>query len=81
MQVSTSRPPAGDRLLRAGAIVTVIGIIATMVAMLPLVIPNLTLPPAMWFASMIIGIGLAMVIAGFAVSARARGRSSRPSDS
>lgn len=73
--MSTSRPPAGDRLLRAGAIVTVIGLIATMVAMLPLIIPGLTLPPAMWFASMIIGIGLAMVIAGFAVSARARGRS------
>jgi hypothetical protein len=81
VRVSTSRPPAGDRLLRAGAIVTVIGILATMVAMLPLVIPSLTLPPAMWFASMIIGIGLAMVIAGFAVSARARGRSARRRDS
>jgi len=79
--VSTSRPPAGDRLLRAGAVVTVIGLIATMIAMLPLIIPSLTLPPAMWFASMVIGIGLAMVIAGFAVSARARGRSARPRDS
>ena len=53
---------------------TVIGLIATMIAMLPLVIPSLTLPPAMWFASMIIGIGLAMVIAGFAVNARGRSR-------
>ena len=79
--MSTSRPPAGDRLLRAGAVVTVIGLIATMIAMLPLIIPSLTLPPAMWFASMVIGIGLAMVIAGFAVSARARGRSARPRDS
>ena len=72
--MSTSRPPAGDRLLRAGAIVTVIGIIATTIALLPLIIPDLTLPPAMWFSAMIIGIGLAMVIAGFAVSARSRGR-------
>lgn len=79
--MSTSRPPAGDRLLRAGAIVTVIGLVTTMVAMLPLIIPDLTLPPAMWFASMIIGIGLAMVIAGFAVSARARGRSASQPES
>ena len=72
--MSTSRPPAGDRLLRAGAIVTVIGLAFTLVAMLPLLIPSMTLPAAMWFLSMITGIGLAMVIAGFAVSARSRRR-------
>ena len=72
--MSTSRPPAGDRLLRAGAIVTIIGLICTVIAMLPLIIPGLSLPPAMWFLSMIVGIGLAMVIAGFAVSARSRRR-------
>jgi hypothetical protein len=72
--VSTSPSPAGDRLLRAGAIVTVIGLICTLVAMLPLLIPSLELPSAMWFLAMITGIGLAMVIAGFAVSARSRRR-------
>jgi hypothetical protein len=76
--VSTSRPPAGDRLLRAGAVVTLIGIVATIIAMLPLVIPNLSMPPVMWFSAMVIGIGLALVIAGFAVSARARRRSTQP---
>lgn len=72
--MSTSPSPAGDRLLRAGAIVTVIGLVCTLVAMLPLLIPSLELPSAMWFLAMITGIGLAMVIAGFAVSARSRRR-------
>ena len=72
--MSTSRPPAGDRLLRAGAVVTIIGLACTLVAMLPLLIPSLSLPSAMWVLAMITGIGLAMVIAGFAVSARSRRR-------
>ena len=73
--MSTSpRPPAGDRLLRAGAIVTAVGIALTLVAMLPLVVPGLTLPSAWWFLSMTTGIGLALVITGFAVSARSRRR-------
>lgn len=72
--MSTSPSPAGDRLLRAGAIVTVIGLICTLIAMLPLFIPSLELPSAMWFLAMITGIGLAMVIIGFAVNARSRRR-------
>lgn len=70
----TSRRPPGDRLLRAGAVVTVIGIICTLIAMLPLIIPGLTLPSAWWFLSMITGVGLAMVILGLAVAARSRRR-------
>jgi len=64
----------GDRLLRIGAVVTVIGLVCTAIAMLPLVIPSLELPSAWWFLSMITGIGLALVIAGLAVSARSRRR-------
>jgi hypothetical protein len=64
----------GDRLLRAGAIVTVIGLLCTLIAMLPLVVPGMTLPSAWWFLSMITGVGLAMVITGLAVAARARRR-------
>jgi hypothetical protein len=64
----------GDRLLRFGAVVTVIGLVCTVIAMLPLVVPSLELPSAWWFLSMITGVGLALVIAGLAVSARARGR-------
>lgn len=64
----------GDRLLRVGAVVTVIGLVCTVIAMLPLVVPSLELPSAWWFLSMITGVGLALVIAGLAVSARARRR-------
>ncbi len=53
---------------------TVIGLVCTVIAMLPLVIPSLELPSAWWFLSMITGIGLALVIAGLAVSARSRRR-------
>jgi hypothetical protein len=71
--VSEGRAP-GDRLLRIGAVVTVIGLACTLVAMLPLVVPGLSLPSAWWFLSMITGVGLALVIAGLAVSARSRRR-------
>ncbi len=64
----------GDRLLRIGAVVTVIGLVCTVIAMLPLVVPGLELPSAWWFLSMITGVGLALVIAGLAVSARSRHR-------
>lgn len=64
----------GDRLLRIGAAVTVIGLICTVIAMLPLVVTGLELPSAWWFLSMITGVGLALVIAGLAVSARSRRR-------
>jgi len=65
---------AGDRLLRIGAVVTVIGLVCTVIAMLPLVVPGLDLPSLWWFLSMITGVGLALVIAGLAVSARSRRR-------
>jgi hypothetical protein len=64
----------GDTLLRIGAIVTVVGLVCTLIAMLPLVLPGLELPSAWWFLSMITGIGLALVILGLAVSARSRRR-------
>lgn len=64
----------GDRLLRIGALVTVIGLVCTVIAMLPLVVPGLELPSVWWFLSMITGVGLALVIVGLAVSARSRRR-------
>lgn len=69
-----SEGSTGDRLLRIGAVVTVIGLLCTVIAMLPLVVPGLELPSAWWFLSMITGVGLALVILGLAVSARSRRR-------
>ena len=60
--------------MRIGAVVTVVGLVCTIIAMLPLVVPGLELPSAWWFLSMITGVGLALVIAGLAVSARSRRR-------
>lgn len=62
----------GDRLMRIGVVVTTLGLIATLVAILPLVIPDLSLPGIWWFLAMITGVGLALVIAGLAQSARER---------
>jgi hypothetical protein len=71
--MASTRAP-GDRILRIGAVVTVIGLVCTLIALLPLVVPGLELPSAWWFLSMITGIGLALVILGLAVSARSRRR-------
>lgn len=64
----------GDRLMRAGVVVTVVGLVFTAVAMVPLVVPSVQLPPAMWFLAMLTGVGLLMVLGGLLWSARARGR-------
>ncbi len=62
----------GDRLMRIGVGVTALGLVATLIAMLPLVFPDLALPGVWWFLAMITGVGLALVIAGLARSARER---------
>ena len=71
--MTSHRPPA-DRVLRIGAAITVVGLAFTVIAMLPLVFPSLDLPPAMWFLAMLTGVGLAVVIVGLALGARARRR-------
>ena len=62
----------GDRLLRLGIVVTVIGLALTLVALLPLIVPSVNLPGAWWFLSMLTGVGLALVIVGLIRAARAR---------
>ena len=70
MAKATSAP--GDRVLRIGMIVTVIGLLLSSVALLPLIFPSLELPGAWWFLSMITGVGLALVILGLIRASRAR---------
>ena len=62
----------GDRLLRVGLIVTIVGLLLSSVALLPLLFPSLELPGAWWFLSMTIGVGLSLVIAGLIRASRAR---------
>ena len=63
---------SADRVLRIGGAVTVLGLICTVIAMLPLLIPSLTLPSAMWFLAMLTGVGLIIVFIGLAMQARQR---------
>lgn len=63
--------------MRIGVGVTVAGLLATVIAIAPLVFPNIALPGVWWFLSMITGVGLALVIAGLVIAARER-RSPRP---
>jgi len=53
-------------------VVTVIGLALSTVALLPLIFPDLALPGAWWFLSMITGVGLALVIFGLIRASRAR---------
>jgi hypothetical protein len=62
----------GDRLLRVGLIVTVLGLLLSSVALLPLLFPSVELPGTWWFLSMTTGVGLALVIAGLIRASRAR---------
>ena len=64
----------GDRLIRAGLVVTVIGMLMTLVAMIPLV-TDIELPSALWWLSMLVGVGMAMVLIGLARNGRRRSRS------
>lgn len=62
----------GDRLMRIGMWVTVIGMIFTLIAILPLFIDGLTLPSFMWFLAMLTGVGMAMILLGLRRSSKVR---------
>ncbi len=60
-----------DRVIRVGAVLTVLGIIFSLIAILPLV-TDLELPSIWWFLSMLTGVGLAVILLGLIISARSR---------
>jgi hypothetical protein len=60
-----------DRVIRAGVVITVLGIIFSLIALLPLV-SEVELPSMWWFLSMVTGIGLATILAGLTMSAKSR---------
>ncbi len=63
-------------MLRTGVVVTAIGLVFSLLALLPLVIPDWNPPGWLWFASMIVGVGLFIVIVGLVLASR--GRRARP---
>ncbi|HSO05247.1 MAG TPA: hypothetical protein VLQ92_12245 [Candidatus Limnocylindrales bacterium] len=66
----------GDRLIRAGSVVTAVGMLVTLVAMLPLV-TDLELPSAFWWLSMLVGVGMIMILVGLARNGRRRSRAQK----
>ena len=73
-ETSSPARSRADTVLRIGAWVTAAGLAFTLVAMLPLVFPSVALPAAMWFLSMLTGVGLIIVFAGLVLGARDRRR-------
>jgi hypothetical protein len=63
----------GDRLIRAGVITSVAGMILALVSLLPLV-TDLELPSLFWGLSMLTGIGFALILIGLARKGRRRAR-------
>ena len=71
----TSPDSRADLVLRVGGWITAAGLTFTLIAILPLVLPSLELPGALWFLSMLTGVGLIVVCIGLVMGARSRGRS------
>ncbi len=69
----TTATRSGDRLIRAGLVVTAVGMLLALIAMLPLV-TDVELPSTFWWLSMLVGVGLAMILVGLARNGRRRAR-------
>lgn len=68
------RTARADRVLRAGIVVTVIGLLFTLIALVPLVLPSVQMPGVLWFFSMLTGVGLIVVFVGLVMGSRSRTR-------
>ena len=66
-------PDPGDRLIRAGTLISVLGIDLALVALLPLV-TDLELPSSFWALSMLVGVGFGLILIGLARKGRSRSR-------
>nr|WP_237694767.1 hypothetical protein [Streptomyces sp. SID5468] len=71
----TRRP--GDLLVRTGAIVFIIGAVATAVTITPLFIGGHPLPTAAYLVSMLMGVGMALALVGLLRAALAQRRATR----
>ncbi|MER6120964.1 hypothetical protein E6R60_25455 [Streptomyces sp. A0642] len=69
--MSTPSSHAGDRLVRAGAIVFLVGALSTLATMAPLFLGTDPLPSIAWSLCMLMGVGFLIAAAGVIRSARA----------
>lgn len=70
-----SQQQAGDRLVRIGGIIAAVGLVASLLALLPLVTDGIESAPWMWFVAIGgVGIGVGLALWGMVRAARARSR-------
>ncbi|WP_459182284.1 hypothetical protein [Streptomyces sp.] len=65
---------AGDLLVRAGAVVFIIGALGTLATIAPLFLGSDPLPTAAYLVSMLMAVGFALALAGLLRSAQAASR-------
>ncbi len=73
-QVSDETPQAGDLLVRIGAIVFLVGAVATLATVTPLFLGTEPLPSAFYWLCMLMGAGFLVAAAGVIRSAAAQRR-------
>ena len=72
--MTTETPRPGDALVRVGAILFLIGAVATVATVTPLFLGKAALPTAAYFVCMVAPLGFATALAGLLRSARAQKR-------
>ncbi|WP_033281201.1 MULTISPECIES: hypothetical protein [unclassified Streptomyces] len=76
-KTQTNSAAAGDRLIRAGAIVFFIGAVATLVTVVPLLLHTTPFPTYMYLLSMLMGVGFLLAAGGVLQSVAAGRRQAR----
>jgi hypothetical protein len=72
--VTTETTQPGDTLVRVGAILFLIGAVATLATVTPLFLGLTPLPTAAYFVSMVMPLGFAVALVGLLRSARSQKR-------
>ncbi|MGW7052144.1 hypothetical protein [Streptomyces sp. NPDC054887] len=76
-ETQSAEPGAGDRLVRAGAIVFFAGALATLVTVAPLFLGTEPFPPVAYAVCMLMGVGFLIAAAGVLRSIAAQRRQAR----
>ncbi|MGW4160527.1 hypothetical protein [Streptomyces sp. NPDC004788] len=74
---STDEPAPGDGLVRAGAVLFIIGAVATLVTVAPLFLGSTPFPTVAYLVSMLMGVGFLVAAAGVLRSIAAQRRRAR----
>ncbi|MET7639773.1 hypothetical protein [Streptomyces sp. NPDC005438] len=77
--VNAETPGTGDRLVRAGGILFLLGAVGTLVTVAPLFLGTDPFPAAAYWVCMLMGAGFALAAAGLLHSAREGRRQARSS--